>query len=121
MDAISREMFSILTWEQIEELRDNIAATVVHVESAEMLVAAVESTSPKLAADLRQRSPQEIVAIGNLLFAFITMMFQIYAVLHPVTPTQVTQIINIVNNVQETTNVLPPPAAGGEQGSPTQP
>jgi hypothetical protein len=57
------------------------------------------------------------------------MMFQIYAVLHPVTPTQVTQIINIVNNVQETivnnvqetTNVLRPPAAGGEQGSPTHP
>jgi hypothetical protein len=121
LQVIGPEVFADLTWEQIAELRDKIAETLEYEVPPERLVAAVESTSPKLAADLRQRSPQEIMPLLNLLVAVISMMFQIYGVVHPVTPTQivtptqVTQIINIVNHVQKTViNVWPPPPGGGQ-------
>jgi hypothetical protein len=122
VQVIGTEVFADLTWEQIAELRENIAETLEYEVPPEKLVAAVESTSPKLAAYLQHRSPQEISAILSFLVNLISMWFQIYAVVHPVTPTQVTQIINIVNNVQTTVvNVLPPGGPPGGGQGPTTP
>ena len=82
------------------------------------MTAAIESISPKLARDLRSRSPQDI----NLAINFFTAIMQILQVLlmvyqtvhgEPPSPQQVIQIFNHTTNViNQTTMVapIPPPS-----------
>lgn len=81
--------------------------------SPEKLGAVVEATSPKLAAEFRRHSPQDIATYIALVLTFIGLMLQIHDEVSPASPAQVTKIIN---HVESTTIVNvrpapPPPAA----------
>ena len=137
------DVFADLSWEQIAELRHNMAAileyyvpstrtasgtygwsgTATGETPPERLTATVEAASPKLAADLHEQkwNRTEFIAALTLLLMLIQTMFQIYEDWHPETPPQVTHIINIIKNDEQTVINLPPSPAGDGKGLPDAP
>jgi hypothetical protein len=112
LNQLEPGIFTDLTWEQIADLRENIAETIGYDPSPEKLAEAVEATSPKLAADFRRRSPQEITNYVNLVLTFLQLMLTVYQIAGAVSPAQVNQIINHVETtvINQTTLVSPPSA-----------
>lgn len=115
--TVTPRMFSGLTWEQVTELRDSIAKAE---RSPEILAAAVEQTSPQLAATFRNSSTASLASAANLatiiaaVVAILGLMVSIYDVLlkdKAVSPAQVIQIIEQTTTVSQTTNINPPPVA----------
>ncbi len=114
VQEIGDEVFPDLSWDEIETLRQNIADTLDYEPPGfAEVVAAVEKTSPTLAARLRELTPEQKAAYVQAFLAFITLMLQIYQVVSAATPVQTQQIINITTNntttVENTTVINLPP------------
>ena len=118
--VVNAEMFADLTWEQIADLRENIEKTK---PTPEKLADAVEATSPKLAAEFRRQTRQEITTYATFVVAVLQLLLGIYQVASGVAPAQITQIINEYQTtvVNLPSAPSPPPAPPAPADSPTSP